>query len=303
MDSVANIDVLVVGGGPAGLSAALYLGRARREVWVVDAGEPRHAVAEGVHNLLTRDGLPPAELRRIAWNQMEAYPTVQHRPGRVLELSLVPEAPEVRWRAKLADGGEVEARAVLLAMGVLDRHPDIPGYAARWGHSIHHCPFCHGWELRDRPLALLAEGEVAAHMGPLLTAWSSDVVVLSHGRPMEAEVRDQLASFKVPVFDSPVVELAGPGRELSAIHLQDGTVLGRRGLFVQADQQQVPLVHQLGVELDETGYVRTDAMGKTSLPMMWAAGDLSLGRGQQVVLAAARGGMAGGAIHGALVFA
>ena len=157
------VDVVVIGGGPAGLAAALCLGRARRSVLVIDAGAPRHAVAEGVHNFLTRDGMPPAELRAVAWAQMRAHGTVHRHEGTVASL----ERAGDRWRVASSDGDSWTADTVLLATGVVDQHPDVPGYDALWGRSIFHCPYCHGWEVREQPLAVLGRGAALAQLAQL----------------------------------------------------------------------------------------------------------------------------------------
>ncbi|MEM1203738.1 MAG: NAD(P)/FAD-dependent oxidoreductase [Acidobacteriota bacterium] len=288
-------DALIVGGGPAGLSAALYLGRARKRVAVLDRGHPRHAVSQGVHNFLTRDGLPPAELRTVAWEQMAAYPSVDHRSASVKSLS----RSDDRWEARLGDGAKVTARAALVATGVVDQHPEIPGFKERWGHSIHHCPFCHGWEMRDRPLALLGSNEAVGHMAPLLRNWSSDVVVLTHGGALPEEIAATLDALGIPVATPRVERLSGPGSSLRTILLADGTPLEREGLFVIADQRQCDLVTDLDLQLDEGGYVVVDGRGATDRPMLWAAGDLTT-PAQQVVDAAAQGARAGATMVAAL---
>lgn len=288
-------DALIVGGGPAGLSAALYLGRSRKRVIVLDRGNPRHAVAAGVHNFLTRDGVPPSQLRDLAWKQMAPYSTVSRQAAVVQSL----ERKNEQWRATLDDGRVVAARAALLATGVVDEHPDIPGYAERWGHSIHHCPFCHGWEMRDRALALLGAGDAVAHLAPLLKGWSNDILVLTHGEDLPAPIHDMLGSLNIPVFKPRVVRLEGRGRALSEIVLADRRSLRREGLFVAGRQRQCDVVADLNLELDDGGYVVVDEMGATARPMLWAAGDLTT-RSQQVVEAAAQGGRAGAAIASTL---
>lgn len=286
-----SLDVVVVGGGPAGLTAALYLGRARKNVLVLDHGDPRHAVSAGVHNFLTRDGMPPSELREAAWRQMAAYPSVDRRTAVVTGL----KRHGAQWRVRVEDGVDLRARAVLLATGVVDEHPDLPGFRERWGRSIHQCPFCHGWELRGRPLAVLAAGEAAGHLAPLLRSWTDDVVLLTHGQDLPEEIRQRVEAAGISIYEAPVVALEGPGRELERVRLADGTVLRRRGLFVSSPQRQVELVRQLGLPLTEEGYVEVDPSGAAPLPMMWAAGDLTT-RAQQVVEAAAQGARAAAAI-------
>jgi thioredoxin reductase len=297
-ETAQDLDVLIIGGGPAGLAAALCLGRSRRRVVVLDVGAPRHAISAEVHNFLTRDGLPPAELRTIAWQQMAAYPSVTHHrsPEPIVRL----ERERDHWIATDAAGASWRARAVLLATGVIDQHPDIDGYEQRWGHSIHLCPFCHGWELRDQPLAVLSSlGEHAAHMGRLLRAWSDDVVVLTHGATLDPAHEQALRDANIPIYTQHVTRLSGPGRSLDTIHLADGTSLTRRGIFAGVTQRQVPLVASLGLDTDEHGYIRVDLQQRTSLPMLWAAGDLT-SRLQQVIEAAAQGNRAGALIHATL---
>ncbi|MEM1348536.1 MAG: NAD(P)/FAD-dependent oxidoreductase [Myxococcota bacterium] len=295
MTSPTIQDVLVLGGGPAGLSASLYLGRARKTVTVLDAGSPRHAVSKGVHNFLTRDGMSPAELRTQAWSQMEAYPSVRRVVARVTAL----QRDDERWVAHTERGEAHSGRTVVLSTGVVDEHPNIPGFAERWGHAIHHCPYCHGWEMRDLPLAVLAGEEAAGHLAPLLLGWSSDVVVLTHGAELSASTRSVLDVARIPVFESPVVRLEGEGRGLERVVLEDGTTLARRGLFVASPQHQVPLVDGLGLELNEQGYVVVDDFGATSVPGIWAAGDVT-SRAQQVIEAAAQGAKVAVAINAAL---
>lgn len=273
------LDALIVGGGPAGLSAALYLGRARKQVLVVDRGQPRHAASAVMHNYLTRDGLPPATWRAEAWRQMAPYASVRKLSSSVTHLR--PEGE--LWLAHLDNGSVVTTRAVILATGMVDRHPQIPGYQERWGHSIHQCPFCHGWEMQDKPLAALSWGHAAAHVVPLLKNWSADVVLLTHGRDIP-----EAAHNSTRLYSEPIVALEGAGRTLQRIRFQSGAVLERQGLFVKPEQSQVELISSLGVELNDEGFVRVDSWGTTSLPGIWAAGDSTCGF-QQVIEATAQG--------------
>ena len=200
-------DVLILGGGPAGLSAALYLGRARRRVGVLDAGDPRHAVSEGVHNFLTREGMPPALLRQEAWAQMAQFPSVTHHPDTLVE--------DMTWEDEVwtvrSTSGVFRARAVLLAVGVRDELPAIKGFEQKWGRSIHQCPYCHGWEVRDQPLAVLGSGEYLKHMPALLKGWSQDIVVVTHGEALDEQERAMLAALDVGAYTQPIAALEGAG--------------------------------------------------------------------------------------------
>lgn len=292
MSHSLSFDTLILGGGPAGLSAALYLGRSRKRVAVLDAGTPRHAVSKAVHNFLSRDGISPADLRAQSWAQMKPYTTVEHVPG-VYVVSL--EHHDERWHATLSTGEVYTAPTVLLALGLVDEHPDIPGFENFWAHSIHHCPYCHGWEMRDLPLAVLGHGDYLQHMPPLLRGWSSDVVVLTDGEPIAQEVLSGLVALDIPVHTSKITQLTGHEEKLRHIHFADGTTLERHGMFLHAAQRPVALVESLDLEMNGT-FVVVDAFQRTSAPNLWAAGDICA-QMQQVVTAASQGGLAGAMIN------
>ena len=291
MTGETSFDVVIIGGGPAGLSAALCLGRARRSVLVVDSGHPRHAVAEGVHNFLTREGIPPAELRVIAWQQMRTYPTVSRLGATVQSL----DRHDERWLVHTDDGRVVSADIVLLATGVVDSHPDIPGYAELWGRSIFHCPYCHGWEVRDQALAVLGHAPELAQFAPLLTGWSENVVVVTNGEQLTADVEHELRSRAIELRTQAIAELA-PTANGMAIEFVDGSRLERDALFVMSSPRLPDFVANLGLELNQSGLLRIDEHGATSSPGLWAAGDLT-SRRHQVVEAMAQGLRSGVAIN------
>lgn len=291
-----DYDALIIGGGPAGLSAALYIGRARKRVLVLDGGAPRHAASKAVHNFITRDGISPHAFREQAWAQMRAYPGVTHLPH--VHITSLDEREGI-WYAVTSTGETFQAPAVLLATGVVDDHLDIPGYNQFWGHTIHHCPYCHGWEMQERPIAVITHGEMARHMPKLLRGWSDDVIVLTHGQTLEDEIIDMLNEANIPIYNQQVQALTGEGNELREIVLDDGTRLLRQALFVPPSQRCVPLVAQLQLDM-EHAFVKVDEFHATSRPGLWAAGDICSPRMQQVVMSAAQGAIAGAMINATL---
>ena len=291
-------DCVVVGGGAAGLSAALVLGRARRRTLVVDDGKQSNLAASGIGGLLGHDGRPPAELYEMGRQELTAYPSVEVRSGGV--------AGGVRdndeFVLDLGDGKHERTRRVLLATGMQYRPPEIPGLVELWGRSVFHCPFCHGWEVRDRPLAVLARGERAVHQSLLLRGWSDDVVLLTDG-PAELgpDDRARLAAANVSIDERPVAELVAENGELAAVVFDDGTQLARRGLLVAttlhqrsslADHLEAAQGNATPVSADP---VDVDALLRTTSLGVFAAGDLSAPM-PQVAAAIAAGSLAGTAV-------
>lgn len=270
-------ECVVVGGGAAGLSAALVLGRARRRTLMIDAGRQSNLAAHGIGGLLGHDGRPAAELYELSRKELEQYPSVEVRPGEVLTARRRDSGFEI----VLADGAREHVRRVLLAMGMEYRPPALPGLEGLWGRSVFHCPFCHGWEVRDQPLAVLAHGERAVHMASLLRGWSDDVVLLTSGvGGLDADQLGHLARAGIAVDDREVMELDSAEGELSAVVFADGSRLARRGLLVAATlHQRTSLAAELGVTFAAPGpvsvqAVEIDAMYQTSVPGVFAAGDV-----------------------------
>jgi thioredoxin reductase len=269
-------DCIVVGGGAAGLSAALVLGRARRRTLVVDAGLPSNRFAEGMGGFLGQDGRPPAEFYAAARRELAAYPSVVVRSGEVTD----GEQRDGGFVLELADGGRESARRVLLATGMDYRYPDLPGVAERWGRSVFHCPFCHGWEVRERPLGVLDRGESGVRRALLLRAWSDDVTLLTNG-PAELDDADaeRLRAAGVAVDEREVAELAGRGHELSEVVFADGSTRACGGLLVPVSlHQRSPLAERLGAALAEptpivADAVQANARQQTTAPGLAVAGD------------------------------
>ena len=296
----SRYDAIVVGAGSAGLSAALNLGRARRSTLVLATGAPRNAPAEAAHGFLTRDGTSPSELLRIGRQQLEPY-GVTVRDVAALGARAVPDG----FALELADGSAATSRTLILATGVEDLLPDVIGIRQRWGKSVHHCPYCHGWELRDAPIAVYGRGESAFHQAVMLWQWSRDLVLLTDG---ESELipsqQAQLAALGIPTDSRRIAQLEGAGETLERIAFADGSSLPRAALYVSPRQQQRSrLPTALGCAIVSDGvFVQTDAMGATSVSGVYAAGDM-VSAVQSVVLAAASGARAAYALNASLSFA
>ena len=228
-------DCVVIGGGAAGLSAALVLGRARMRTLVVDAGRQSNRAARGIGGLLGFDGVPPAQLYATGRDEVARYPSVEVRDGEVA--SVTPH--EGGFTVALAAGGTEEVRRVLLAGGMRYQIPDVAGLDEYWGGSVFHCPFCHGWEVRDQPLGVLAQGERAVHMAVLVKRWSDDVVVLSDG---PAELGDAgralLAAHGIAIDERPISRVSGADGQLDAVVFEYAATLSRRGLLVASTLHQ-----------------------------------------------------------------
>ncbi|BCI55960.1 pyridine nucleotide-disulfide oxidoreductase [Mycolicibacterium litorale] len=269
-------ECVVVGGGAAGLSATLVLGRARRRTLLVDAGEQSNRFAEGIGGLLGFDQRPPAELYETGRRELEAYPTVEYRKGTVAH-----GAPQDDGFVLELDGGDqVTTRRVLLATGMQYCPPELPGLESMWGKSVFQCPFCHGWEMRDKRLASLAAGDEAVHAALMLRGWSDDVVLLTDGHPqLDGKDLDQLHNAGITIDDRRITELIGTGGQLEAIAFNDGSRLERDGLLVEAPlRQRSKLAEQLGASCTPgplaVDTIGIDALHRTSAQTVFAAGDV-----------------------------
>ena len=271
-------DCIVVGAGAAGLSAALVLGRARQRTLVVDAGGQSNRDAHGIGGLLGHDARPPAELYAAGRDELAAYPTVELRSGEVLG----GERGDAGFVLELADGSREMARRVLLATGMDYRFPALPGIVERWGRSVFHCPFCHGWEVRDQPLGVLDRGETGVHRALLLRVWSEDVTLLADGpAELDAEDAERLRAAGVTVDERGVAGLRGPDSALTAVAFADGSERSCGGLLVPVTlHQRSALAEHLGAAAAGPGpiavdTVEVDRMLHTSVPGLSAAGDVS----------------------------
>ncbi|OUC98104.1 NAD(P)/FAD-dependent oxidoreductase [Streptosporangium minutum] len=282
-------DVVVVGAGAAGLNAALLLGRARRKVAVIDAGEPRNAPAAHMHGFLSRDGLSPATLLELGRAEVARY-GVRLIQGRVEQI-------DRGYHVRMVGGPVIKGRRVLVATGLRDELPDIPGVHERWGKDVLHCPYCHAYEVRDRPLAVLGTHPGAVHQALLLRAWSDDVAFFPHALELTAQDRERLEARGLRVVEGEIKRLVVDGDRLHGIELADGRAVPRAAAFLFP--RMVPrdeLLTHLGCDKDDNGWVATDRTGRTGVAGVWAAGNVIDPRAQ-VVTAAGMGSAAAFAMN------
>jgi len=299
-------DVVVVGGGAAGLSGAVALARSRRSVLVVDAGQPRNAPAAGVHNYLGREGARPADLLAAGRAEVASY------GGSVVPgvATAVRREDDGDFRVTLDDGQELAARRLLVATGLVDELPDLPGLAERWGRDVLHCPYCHGWEVRDQPIGILATGPTAVHQALLFRQLSDDVVFFRHiGPELPAEQAEQLTALGIPMVDGEVTGIEVVDGRLTGVRLASGEVVARAAVVVAPRfTARAGVLDALGIAAadQEMGgsvvgsAVPADPTGATAVPGVWVAGNIS-DMSAQVVVSAAAGMRAGAMINADLV--
>jgi thioredoxin reductase len=297
-DAATPVDVVVVGAGPAGLSAALILGRCLRRVVVIDAGRPRNAASRAMHGFLTRDGIPPHDLLRIGREQLASYETVRLERGEVVEARCRGTSFDVR----LGDGRCYESRKLLLATGVVDEIPPLEGIAALYGRSVFHCPYCDGWEFRQQPVAVYGRGRSGLGLALELKGWTSDLVLCTDAPArLSSRQRQLLSDHEIGLRESRIARLEGTDGQLSHVVFAGGERMARRALFFSAGQAQGSrLAAMLGCQFTRKGAVQTGDYEATSIPGLFVAGDASR-LVQLAIVAAAEGAKAGFAINQALL--
>jgi thioredoxin reductase len=288
------LDVLIVGAGPAGLSAALVLGRCLRRVLICDAGKPRNAASQALHGFLTRDGIEPAEFLRIGRAQLSPYQTVELRQTEVTDARRLDNGFEIT----LDSGERISARKLLLATGVVDEVPTIEGLLPLYGRSVFHCPYCDGWEERDQPLAIYGRGESGSGLALELLLWSRDLVLCSDGPSglSDAE-RQRLVQHNIKLYEDRIARLEGVDGRLERIIFANGESIERHAMFFSTGQRQgCNLAETLGCEFSEQGCVNTGEYETTNVPGLYVAGDASR-LVQFVIVAASEGAQAAVAIN------
>lgn len=290
-------DVIVIGGSYAGMAAALQLLRARRSVLIIDAGLRRNRFASHSHGFLGQDGVDPAEIADVARRQLEAYPTLAWIDGTAETATGKKDA----FIVATAEGGRHEGRRLLFAIGVSDALPPIEGMAERWGRSVHHCPYCHGYELNRGRIGVIAAGPMSMHHAQLIPEWGEVTFFANDAVTLDAAMRGDLHGRGVTIEETPIARLDGHAEVL----LTDGRSLSFAGLFTATrNAPATPIASSLGCEVEETPFgiqIRTDAMKETSIPGAFACGD-AVRVPHSVSLAVGDGAWAGAQLHRSLVF-
>lgn len=296
MKNIQQFDVAIIGGASAGLAAALILGRSIRKTVVFDTGEPRNKPAAHAHNVFTRDGVSPLEILAIAKEQLKAYPTVSVAQDRVVSAAKENGA----FRLETASGGTVVVRKLILATGVKDVLPEIAGIQALWGNKVIHCPYCHGFEVRNTPVALIGNDDMVFHQTGLIYNLNKDLTIFTNGKcAFSEEQQAKLQKQGIGLIETTVTAIEDEGDGIRII-LADGTEHRRQAAYVKAVRMQfhTELAVQLGCELEEAGSIKVDEFQQTTVPGVFAAGDVAHPMMHQVMAAVAAGSKAGAMCNG-----
>ncbi|MCR6473825.1 NAD(P)/FAD-dependent oxidoreductase [Bacillus safensis] len=288
------LDCAIIGGGPAGLSAALVVGRGRKQVIVFDDELPRNRVTQESHGFITNDGMTPIEIRRAGEADLQKYPNIKIKRSRIVDI----QKKEERFTLLTHEGDTFEAKKIILATGLQDILPEIEGIHDVYGKTLFSCPFCDGWELKDKALALIAENQRALHMAKLLSNWTKDLIVFTNGHVLAEEDKVLLTAHSIQIIDVPIVSIDHDNGQLRSLQLANGETVKREGGFVASEfKQSAPFAEKLGCKMTKNAGIETDILGRTTVSGVFACGD-NLGGPAQLVLAAAAGSQTGmGVIH------
>ncbi len=292
------LDCAVIGGGPAGLNAALVLGRSRRKTILFDDNKPRNTVTSESHGFITRDGINPQELKRIAQEELSSYPDVRTEKQRVHRIN-----KENRlFKVETENGKVYSAKKIILATGFQEVLPDIPLVKDFYGKSLFNCPFCDGWELRDRPLAVVADDHKAFHLAKLVSNWTNDLIIFTNGKEViSPEEQELLKSKGICINEKKIATFIGEEGMLERIQFEDGTSVFREGGFITTEWiQAASFKSSLEYTLNEQGGIETDSWQRTETEGVFACGDTRIAGPSQLIIAAAEGCMAAMSVNGAL---
>lgn len=291
-------DCVIIGGGPAGLNAALVLGRSRRKTLIFDDNHGRNLVTRASHGFITRDGIQPSEFKRLAYEEVVKYDCVELKKDRIADIEHV---TDTHYRLTTAKGEVYHSIKVLLATGLKEELPNIPDIENYYGTSLFSCPYCDGWELRDQPLAVIADKNVF-EMAKKIFIWSRDLAVFTDGEGrLELEDRDKLEAKGIVVYEDVIDGLEGEDGQLRSVRLEDGTLIDRSGGFVTPRwSHATPFAKKLGCRLNAYGGILTDGYGRTNVWNVYSAGDASLIVPSQLIIAAGEGSAAAIGINGDL---
>ncbi|MEV5551980.1 NAD(P)/FAD-dependent oxidoreductase [Streptomyces sp. NPDC052309] len=292
-------DVIIIGGGPAGMSAALTLGRTHHTVLLADSDDGRNAPAEAMHNFLTHEGTSPAALRELGRENLAAYPHVEVRS---VAVDSVRRLTDEHFEATFADGSVAESRRLLLATGLRDEMPPVPGAAELWGKSAFHCPYCHGYEVTGKNVAVLGTGPERVRLALQLSRFTADMVLCTGGEPLEPMLQSVLEANGVTVRPEPVTELAGEGGRLRHIAFEGGATLERDAVFIKTVlHQRAPFAELLGCAMFPDASVEVNEFAQTSVPGVYAAGDMARRATVPAPMAAVIAAAASGTVAGAIL--
>ena len=283
-------DVVIIGGGPAGMSAALSSGRGKMKVLLIDEEKPRNAVTRESHGFLTRDGITPDKFREVGRSDLQKYPTITIQNDRVQSIN---QLGEHSFKLVTLTGKTVHTKNIILATGLKETLPDVKNIEQFYGNSIFSCPFCDGWEMKDRSLVLIMENTQAFHLVKLLKNWTDDLVLATNGQYwLDDQQKEILELNNISIIEEKISSLNGDDGELRSLTFEGGKELERTSGFCATHlDNTLPFINELGIEIGESGYITTNMMGQTNIPGIYAAGDIK--GPSQLMVSASQGHMVG----------